>query len=245
MKYIAAAFLLAGVSVAQASQPVSYSLGGQSFEGQWTEAPQSKGLVLVVPDWDGIDRHEIGTAEKLAALGYSSFILDMFGQGAVLETVDDRKAATGALYKDRGEMRRRVMAGLTAAQTLGGDLTNAIAIGYCFGGSTVLELARSGADLKGYVSFHGGLSTPDGQSYSSVKAPILIAHGGADKVVPIEDVADIVSRLEADNASYELNIYSGADHAFTVAGASRYSATAANASWANLETFLDDNLAGK
>ena len=106
------------------------------------------------------------------------------------------------------------------------------------------RLARSGAasDINGYASFHGGLKTPSGQSYSGDVAPILIAHGGADAAIPMSDVATLAEELEAAGSSYEIQVYSGAPHAFTVLGSNRYREVADTQSWDAFGDFLDDNL---
>ena len=117
-------------------------------------------------------------------------------------------------------------------------------MGYCFGGAAVLELARSGKakGIKGYATFHGGLSTPKGQSYPANTAPILIAHGGADASIKMSHVAALSEGLEKAGVSYEIQVYSGAPHAFTVFGSSRYQKRADNKSWAAFASFLKVNL---
>ena len=119
-------------------------------------------------------------------------------------------------------------------------------MGYCFGGAAALELARSGKanDIAGYASFHGGLKTPKGQSYAKNTPPILIAHGGADRAIKISQVADLSTQLEAAKVPYEIQVYSGAPHAFTVFGSKRYRETADKQSWGAFSDFLSKNLGG-
>jgi dienelactone hydrolase len=119
-------------------------------------------------------------------------------------------------------------------------------MGYCFGGAATLELARSGkaSDIAGYASFHGGLKTPAGQSYAADTAPILVAHGGADTAITMDQVADLAVELEAAGVTYEIEIYSGAPHAFTVFGSSRYREVADRKSWDAFSEFLETNLGG-
>jgi dienelactone hydrolase len=111
-------------------------------------------------------------------------------------------------------------------------------MGYCFGGSAVLEFARSGADLKGFVSFHGGLSTPPGQDYSKTKGKLLILHGTADTSVSMDEFAKLATELEEKGVSHEMITYGGAPHAFTVFGSNRYREDADKKSWKRFAEFL-------
>jgi dienelactone hydrolase len=117
-------------------------------------------------------------------------------------------------------------------------------MGYCFGGATTLELARSGEakGIAGYASFHGGLATPEGQTYPSDTPPILIAHGGADSSVSMEDVAALARELESAGVPYEIQVYSGAPHGFTEFGSDRYQRRADEQSWKAFSDFLATNL---
>ena len=165
-----------------AGESVTYQAAGADYEGYYAPASgDSKGLVLVIHDWDGLTDYEKKRADMLAELGYDAFALDMFGKGNRPESMDARKAETGKLYEDREAMLTRVTAGLETAREQSGE-TEAVVMGYCFGGAGVLELARSGKaeNVAGYATFHGTLATPEGQSYPDSTAPILIAQGGGD-----------------------------------------------------------------
>jgi dienelactone hydrolase len=117
-------------------------------------------------------------------------------------------------------------------------------MGYCFGGMPVLELARSGQpqNIAGYATFHGAISTPEGQSYPADTPPILIAHGGADNVITMDDVAALSKELEEAGVTYEIEVYSGAPHAFTVKGSDRYQERADKKSWEAFSEFLATTL---
>ena len=173
-------------------------------------------------------------ADMLAELGYDAFALDLYGKGNRPVEMAAKKEETGKLYKDRATMRTRILAGLAQARKAGAG--DAVVMGYCFGGAAVLELARSGKAeaVRGIVSFHGGLSTPEGQSYPADVPPILIAHGGADTAIPMKDVASLAEELEKAGATYEIEVYSGAPHAFTVFGSDRYQERADKKSWRRL-----------
>jgi dienelactone hydrolase len=131
---------------------------------------------------------------------------------------------------------------LDTAQKRGANIENAVAVGYCFGGAAVLELARSGADLKGFATFHGGLKTPEGQNYAKTKGKILIMHGSADTAITIDQFADLAKELEKAGVAHEMITYGGAQHAFTVFGENRYQKTADKKSWKRFTEFLADTL---
>ncbi len=234
-------------SAAWAGEAVEYSVGGEVFEGYRAAAYDGnpKGLVLVIHDWDGLTGYEVRRAEMLAGMGYDAFAVDLYGKGNRPVETGAKKAETGKLYKDRERMRTLILGGLAEARkTSGGG--KAVVMGYCFGGAATLELARSGkaGDIAGYASFHGGLSTPEGQSYPKTTAPLLIAHGGADTAITMDDVAALSKELEAAAVLYEIQVYSGAPHAFTVFGSNRYRETADKQSWGAFADFLKTNLGG-
>ena len=230
---------------ANAGQPVDYTVGGVAFEGYSAKAKgASKGLVLVIHDWDGLNEYEFKRVEMLAELGYDAFAVDLYGKGNRPADVDARKAETAKLYQDRETMRSLILGGLAEARRQGGG--EAVVMGYCFGGAAVLELARSGKaeGVKGYVTFHGGLSTPEGQSYPKDTPPLLIAHGGADTSITMDHVAALSKELEATGVEYEIQVYSGAPHAFTVFGSDRYRERADMQSWDAFEDFLATRFGG-
>ena len=235
---IAAALALITPAIANAGEPVEYAIGNDAYEGYFAPATrEAKGLVLVIHDWDGLTDYEVTRAEMLADEGYDAFAVDLYGKGNRPQSVEARKAEIGKLYNDRETMRTRILVGLETARSAS-QSDEAVVMGYCFGGAAVLELARSNAatDIAGYASFHGGLKTPEGQSYSSQTAPILIAHGGADAGIPITDAAELATKLETAGVPYQLEVYSGAPHAWTVFGSDRYRQLADELSW---DAFLD------
>jgi dienelactone hydrolase len=220
-------------------QTIEYSVGEDVYEGYYLASKdEDAALVYVVHDWDGLTEYEVKRAHMLAELGYSVFLADLFGKGVRPTEVADKKQHTGELYKDRKKMRAILNAGIEKAKDLGANTGNAVAMGYCFGGAAVLEFARSGKELKGFATFHGGLSTPEGQSYESVKSPILVLHGTADKNITMSDFSGLAEEFEASNVANEMITYGGADHAFTVFGGTRYHEEADQKSWARFTKFL-------
>jgi len=235
-------FMLLAPGLRAAGEDVAYRVGGEPFEGYFASAADAKGLVLLIHDWDGLTDYERQRAEMLAELGYDVFAADLFGAGVRPTKVEDKRQHTGELYKDRERMRALLSGALTEAQRQGADVANAVAMGYCFGGSAVLELARSGSPLKGFATFHGGLGTPPGQDYGAVAGPVAIYHGSADAAVTLDDFAALASALEDNGVPHEMTTYGGAPHAFTVFGSDRYRAEADERSWAAFQAFLHRSL---
>lgn len=221
---------------------VDYSSGDQMYEGYFISAGSNAPLVILIHDWDGLTEYEVKRANMLKALGYSVFAADLFGKGVRPTEVKDKRQHTGELYKDRTKMRRLLRAAMNEAQSLGGNTNNAVAMGYCFGGAAVLEWARSGDKLKGFASFHGGLVTPEGQDYQNTQGKILVMHGSADTAITMDQFSALTNELEAAGVNHEMITYSGAPHAFTVFGSSRYREEADKKSWARFTGFLESEL---
>ena len=223
------------------AEDVSYKVGDEDMTGYWAAAEEPRGLVLIVHDWDGLTDYERKRADMLAETGFDAFALDMFGQDTPVETLDHRLAATGALYDDRERMRTLIKAGVEQAREHS-KAKNMVVMGYCFGGATALEMARSdmGSEALGYATFHGGLDTPEGESWTGEEPPLLVMHGGADTSISLEDVAGFTSQLEDAGNTYTVEIYSGAPHGFSVIGSDTYDARADEESWTSFEKFLNE-----
>ncbi len=239
---------LTATALAFAVQPaladdVTYTVGDEAFAGYFASSETPRGLVLIIHDWDGMTDYELKRADMLADLGYDAFALDLFGEGNLPETMDERRAATGALYEDRDRMRSLIFGALEEARGLSAA-DNVVIMGYCFGGAATLEAARAGTatGVVGYASFHGGLDTPEGQSWPADTPPVLILQGGADDNPSMTDVAAFSTELEAAGITYDIEVYSGAPHAFTVFGSERYRERADMKSWEAFQTFLTENL---
>jgi dienelactone hydrolase len=228
---------------------VEYSAGGvvcEGFHAYDDEVSGKRPGVLIVHQWTGLTDYEKMRARMLVALGYNVFALDIYGKG-VRPPGPPASAQEAGKYKgDRGLYRERLRAGLEVL--LKDERTDAgrlAAIGYCFGGTGVLELARSGAKVAGVVSFHGGLDSPTPEDGKNIQGEVLVLHGDADPFVPAADVAAFEKEMQAAEVSYHLVRYPGVVHAFTqkMAGddpskGAAYDAKADAASWEEMKAFF-------
>ncbi|MBT8490132.1 MAG: dienelactone hydrolase family protein [Deltaproteobacteria bacterium] len=245
MRYVISLFLLLTVSTAAfgaTGSSVTYQVNGQSYEGYYISPAKQAPFVLLIHDWDGLTGYEVKRANMLAEMGYAVFAADLFGAGVRPTEVKDKRQHTGELYKNRGKMRALMKGALDTAKARGANIENAVALGYCFGGAAVLEFARSGANLKGFATFHGGLQTPEEQNYTKTRGEILIMHGSADSAITMDQFAALAKELEAAGIAHEMITYGGAQHAFTVFDGNRYQKAADKKSWKRFQEFLADTL---
>jgi dienelactone hydrolase len=231
-------------------EAVPYREGEQAFEGFLVYDDALKGkrpAVMVVHEWWGLNDYPKRRAEELAKLGYVAFAADMYGKGVVARTPAEAGKLAGALRSDRVRMRTRAR---TAWDVLAArpevDPARMAAMGYCFGGGVALELARSGADMAGVVSFHGSLDTPNPEA-SRFKGKVLVLHGAEDKAVTMQDVLAFQDEMRRGHVNYQINLYGGAVHAFSNPAAGNdpskgvaYDAQADRRSWAALLLFLQE-----
>jgi dienelactone hydrolase len=172
--------------------------------------------VLVAHEWGGCGEYMHKRCQMLAEMGYVAFALDIFGKGIRAQTFPDCEKISKPYYEDRQLTRRRAKAGLDVlTKQPNVDASKVAAIGYCFGGIVVLELARSGADVKGSVAFHGQLSTPNPADAKNIKGKVLICHGAIDPVVPPAEVAAFEKEMEDAKVDWQLIAYGSAMHTFT------------------------------
>ncbi len=238
------------------TMPVEYKQGTTVLEGYlaYDDAAKDKRPgVLVVHAWMGIDDNAKKRAELLAGLGYVAFVADIYGKGVRPANRDEAAKQAGIYKKDRALMRQRVAAGLqalVARKEVDGSKT--AAIGYCFGGTTVLELARSGAKVGGVVSFHGGLDSPAPADGKNIKSKVLVLHGASDQGISATDKAAFEKELTDAKVDWQLVEYGGAVHCFTHKDAGNdpskgcaYDANADVRSWAAMRSFFDELFAKK
>jgi dienelactone hydrolase len=201
------------------TEPVEYKEGETTLEGwmAFDDAVQGKRPgVLIVHQWKGLTDYEKKRAEMLAKLGYNVFAVDIYGKGVRPKSPQEAGAQAGKYKNDRVLLRKRVKAGLDVlTKSDRTDTKHVAAIGYCFGGTTALELARSGADISGVVSFHGGLSTPTPEDAKNIKAKVLALHGADDPNVPVSEVEEFGKEMHDAKVDWQLVAYGGAVHSFT------------------------------
>jgi dienelactone hydrolase len=202
------------------NKTVEYRQGDTVLEGYLayddTFAGKRPG-VLVVHEWNGLGDYVKKRANQLARLGYVAFCADIYGKGIRPDTVE-AAAKEAAKYRgaDRSLLRARAQAGLDELRRQPMvDADRLAAIGYCFGGTAVLELARSGADMRGVVSFHGGLDTPNPADAKKIRAKVLVLHGADDPHVPPSQVAAFEDEMRKGGVDWQMVIYGGAVHSFT------------------------------
>ena len=224
--------LFAGVAV-------DYAVNGMEFEGYIADAGNGAPLVVIIHDWDGLTDYEIKRAEMLMELGYSAFAIDLYGKGVRPTELADKKKCMSILTDDRPMMREYMRGALEFAKSQGLKTDQAVVMGYCFGGTATLELARSGEPLKGFASFHGGLDLPEGQDYSAAKGQYQIHHSITDGMPPYAALAEA---LEKQGLPAQLISYTDAPHGWTVFGSPRYRERADRESWNNFLQFLEDVL---
>lgn len=201
------------------TEVVEYRQGDAVLEGYlaYDDAIQGKRPgILVVHEWWGLNSYIMRRTEQLAKLGYVAFAADIYGKGVRAKHPDDAAAFSGVYRKNRQLLRARANAGLDVLRN--GKFTDPgriAAIGYCFGGTTVIELALSGADIAGVVSFHGGLSGFDLADAKHVKAKVLVLHGADDPFIPAEQIAAFQEGMRKAGVDWQMNYYGGTVHSFT------------------------------
>lgn len=235
---------------------VSYTANGTTMKGWLAYDDAAKGRrpgVLVVHEWWGHNAYIRKRADMLARLGYVALAVDMFGDGKQAHHPDEAGKFAREISANRPMARARFEAAMKFLQNQRNvDGKNLAAIGYCFGGGVVLNMAREGVDLKGVASFHGGLATDTPAQPGKIKAQLRIFTGEDDKIVPIAQVDGFVREMEAAGANYQIVVYPGATHAFTNPAADEYARTfnlpmgyneaADKDSWSKLQDFLADIL---
>ncbi len=230
------------------AKPVDYSDGETALRGYLIYDNETQGErpgVIVMHEWKGLGDYAKKRAAMFAKQGYVAFAADMYGAGVFAETHEKAAELSGVFFKDREKMRKRAEAALLAFIKTGKvDREKIAAIGYCFGGTTVLEMARAGLPLRGVASFHGILSTPSPAQPASVAAKVLVFNGAEDKMVPASDVQQFQDEMRAAGADWQLVNLGGAKHSFTVWDANdpdkgvEYHPQADKRSWRMTKTFL-------
>ena len=256
MKTIAVALsLLACALVLRAeikTEIIAYKDGEAALEGHLVHDTAMSGrrpAVLVVHQWKGISDYERKRCEMLAKLGYVAFAVDVYGKGIRPGTAQEAGAQAGKYKNDRALLRQRVNAGLDRLRQHDRvDAKRIAAIGYCFGGTAVIELARSGADVVAVVSFHGGLDSTSPEDGKNIKCAVLALHGADDPFVPEKDLEAFETEMRDAKVDWRLVKYGGAVHSFTDWNATgemkgaQYNERADKRSWEDMRQLYDERL---
>ena len=218
---------------------LEYRDGTVSLSGLLVHDDESAGVrpgIVLFPDARGIGEHVIERAHRLAEMGFIALAADLYGNGAQASDMADARKLMSDLRSDVARWRGRAQTALDAlSREENVDPSKLAAVGYCFGGTTALELARSGAPLVGVVSFHGGLSSPKPDDARNIRGKVLVCHGAMDPLVPLAQVAAFEEQMSKTSVDWQVCIYGGAMHAFTNPAANvegmAYHATADRRSW--------------
>ncbi len=219
-------FLLANQIIQAGSFPaqIAYQVDTLKFEGVWVfpsskDAPSKKVLlpsIVLVPDWMGITPEAMAAAQRVSDWGYGVFVADIYGKNHRPKSSQEAGVLAGQLKGDVPQLRLRIIAAMTAMkQCRGIDTLKLGAMGFCFGGTTALELARTGVLLKGVISVHGNLNTPFPEDGKHIQGRVLILHGSEDPFVPPEQIENFMDEMRAAGTDWQMNYYGGAVHAFT------------------------------
>ena len=229
------------------TETVKYQATDIELEGYIAYPDEEKApLVLIAHTWAGKDDFVHERAEALAALGYVGFAVDMYGNGKVGSNTEENQSLMAPLLSDRNVLKDRITSALHFGKSLPGvDPNKVAAIGYCLGGLVVLDLARSGENFQGLVSFHGLLMGSD-ISEKGIQAKILVLHGERDPMVPLDMVNAFQKEMTKAGADWQLHSYGGTYHAFTKPGANdpnlgtQYNKSAAERSWKSMQNFFEE-----
>lgn len=243
-----AVLLSAPAMAALIQKKVGYELDKVKFEGVLISEDGGKpkpGIVLV-PNWLGINEANLKQAELVASRGYTVFVADMYGITGRPKNQDEAGKAAGAVKGNRALMRARMKKALEvflAQKSAQLDDKKVGAIGFCFGGTAALELARSGAKIQGVVSFHGGLGSPTPDDAKNITAKILALHGADDPFVPAEEVAGFEAEMRNAKIDWQLVAYGNAVHSFTdvdanMEGKAKYNAAVATRAYLAMDSFF-------
>ncbi len=229
---------------------IEYEHDGTLLEGFLARDDSRTGpvpAVMIAHAWRGRSEFECDKARALAKLGYAAFAMDLFGKGVLGSSVEENRKLIEPFMQDRALLQSRMTRALeTLSAQAAVDSDRTAAIGFCFGGLCVLDLARIGTDIRGVVSFHGLFTPPGNTSGTRIRARVLALHGHRDPMVPVEDVNALEDELTKAQADWQIHVYGNAMHAFTNPNANDpdfgtvYDADADRRSWQTLLNFLEE-----
>lgn len=233
-----------------AVREAKYSIGPDVFDGAWIADEARLGrqpVVLVFHGWEGRSQAQEKVAEQFVAMGYAGFACDVFGNGVRGDLAADNSHLIAPFLNDRALLRRRLLGTVEAIRAMPFvDADRIAAIGFCFGGLCVLDLARAGTDIRGVASFHGMFHKPHDVPVMPIKAKVIAFHGWDDPLAPPADVLALTQELTDAKADWQLHAFGHTMHAFMAVGANRpqagiqYNERSAKRAWSGLQSFLEE-----
>lgn len=253
--------LCLGIGAAHAamvSKNIDYDVGGKKMQSVlvYDDAAQTlrPGLVMT-PDWLGMNADQVALAKQIAGKDYVILVADVYGTQVRPKNADEAGAAAKSMYEHRADLRARITAALAQLKAQAGkaplDGKHWGALGFCFGGATTLDLARTGADVQGVVSFHGNLATDDPALARNIKAKVLAMNGGDDKFVPEEQIVAFQKEMRDANVDWQFLSFGGAVHCFAIPTAKgdvpgcQYNERTAKRAFAQMHSFFNEAFATK
>ena len=231
---------------------IKYNDGTQVLSGftiQPTKKSQQKPGILILPAWMGIDKLSKDTAEKLANLGYYAFVADIYGEGNYPKDFNEAGQKAGFYKKNYKDYQKRIALALEQLIRSGANPNNIVVMGYCFGGTGALEAARGHLNVKGVVSFHGGLGKDATRESAPITAKVLVCHGADDPYESKEEITAFQQEMRDAKADWQMIYYANAVHSFTNpesgndnSKGAAYNEKAAKRSWEHFKIFLNEVL---
>ena len=252
VKYLIFGIVLITSQAYSQLKPIQYKDGNQILNGfsiQPTKKSQQKLGILILPAWMGIDKLSKDTAENLSKLGYYAFVADIYGEGNYPKDYKEAGKIAGYYKTNFLEYQKRISLALNQLILSGANPENIVVIGYCFGGTGALEVVRANMNIKGVVSFHGGLGRDAKRPIEPIKAKVLVCHGADDPYESKEEITAFQQEMRDTKADWQMIYYANAVHSFTNPEAGNdnskgaaYNEVAAKRSWEHLKLFLKEVL---
>lgn len=251
-----AALFAAPVQAAMVARTLDYEVGGKAMQSVlvYDDAVKTpRPGVVLAPDWWGVNEDQVALAKQIAGKDYVILVADVYGVDVRPKTAEAAGAASMGMYERRGDLRARINAALDQLKAQVGkaplDGRHWAAIGFCFGGATALDLARSGADVQAVVSFHGNLATDDPALAKNIKAKVLVLNGGDDRFVPLEQIVVFKKEMRDAHVDWQFHDFGGAVHCFAIPTADnsvpgcQYDPVAAKRAFAQMRLLFDEAFA--
>lgn len=217
MKFVILTFFVFVISASALAKPIDYTIGDKKFQGVLMMSSKKKApSIVILHNWMGVTDESIKQANRFKDLGYNVFVVDIYGKDTRPKNTEQAAAISNIYKTDRKLLRQRIIEGIEVFKKQKGVNANKIAaLGYCFGGTAAMELARSGYDIDGVIAFHGGLDSTGVDEGAKIKTKILAMRGQEDPYMKLEEIMAFVNEMRAHKVNFELITYPYAVHSFT------------------------------